>query len=410
MVNSYYQAIFRSAIDKIKLEERYRIFSEIKSYSASFPKVFHSRFNKEITLWCSNDYLGMSKHPIVIKALTKSASEVGIGSGGTRNISGNSSAIVELETVISDLHDKESALVFTSGYIANHATLSIIGKIIPDCVVFSDQFNHASIIHGVKESKLEKCIFKHNDINDLREKMRQYPKNRPKLIVVEAVYLMTGDIAPLVEICDIAKEYNALTYLDEVHSVGLYGKEGAGIANLMNVSEKIDIIQGTLAKSYGVIGGYIAATKEIVDTIRSYSPGFIFTTSLPPPIAEAANASIAYLRSSEKERENLFFVVSELKKRLSMEGIDFVQNETHIVPIMIWNALKCRQVSEALLNDFGIYIQCINFPTVPVGYERLRITPTPFHNKLMIEELCFALKKVFEKLDVEYKKNSKIAI
>lgn len=389
-----YEGFFLEAISKIKLEKRYRVFVELESVSHTAPISYSVRLNKKVTVWCSNDYLGMSKNSRIIKTLCSSAEKLGVGSGGTRNISGNSSSIIRLEQAISALHDKESTLIFTSGYIANQATLSTLGKIIPDCIVFSDQLNHASMIHGIKESHLEKQIFNHNDMADLEDKIRKYPKKQPKIIAAEAVYSMNGDIAPIADICRIAQEYNALTYIDEVHSVGIYGKRGEGIVGMLGMSDKIDIIQGTLAKSYGVIGGYISAKKAVVDGIRSNAPGFIFTTSLPPPIADAATESINYLRESQKEREKLKYIVEELKKELDLANIKYLKNETHIIPVIIGDSVKCQEISEKLLNDFDIYIQPINYPTVPKGQERLRITPTPLHTKSMVMKLVTALKSV----------------
>jgi 5-aminolevulinate synthase len=322
--------------------------------------------------------------------------QMGAGSGGTRNISGTNSPMVELEKELADLHGKEAGLVFTSGYISNQAALSTLAKIIPELVVFSDELNHASIIHGIRDSKAVKHVFRHSDTEHLEELLKSYPKEQPKLIVFESVYSMLGDIAPLKEICDLAHKYNALTYIDEVHSAGLYGERGAGIANKLGIADKIDIIQGTLAKAFGVIGGYITAKNEIIDAIRLYAPGFIFTTSLPPGVSSAALASVRHLKSSNTERDTHQKVISKVKAKLVSANVCFVDNHTHIIPIMINDPFKCQMIGESLLRDHGIYIQHINFPTVPKGKERLRITPTPLHTDTMIDQLANALSELFE--------------
>ena len=391
---------FLSALSKIKAEGRYRIFTELKGYSSNSVKAYSVKHDKDITLWCSNDYLSMSKNPTVIDALAKGAYEFGVGSGGTRNISGTSNAIINVEKEISDLHNKDAALVFTSGYIANQATLSTISKIIPNCVIFSDQNNHASIIYGIKESNLEKVIFNHNDMGDLESKLKEYPPECPKIIVFEAVYSMSGVVANVGKICELAKKYNALTYVDEVHSVGIYGKEGSGICEELGYQDEVDIVQGTFAKAYGVIGGYIASKHEIIDSIRCYSPGFIFTTSLPPAIAEAILCSIKYLRKSYLERDKLKDIVSLLKSKLNDKGIKFLQNETHIISVMINDATLCQKVYTDLLQDHNVYVQGINFPTVPKGQERLRITANPFHTEEMVNDFVDALCTVLTKYNI----------
>ena len=391
---------FLSALSKIKAEGRYRVFTELKGYSSNSVKAYSVKHDKDITLWCSNDYLSMSKNPTVIEALAKGAYEFGVGSGGTRNISGTSNAIINVEKEISDLHNKDAALVFTSGYIANQATLSTISKIIPNCVIFSDQNNHASIIYGIKESNLEKVIFNHNDMGDLESKLKEYPPECPKIIVFEAVYSMSGVVANVGKICELAKKYNALTYVDEVHSVGIYGKEGSGICEELGYQDEVDIVQGTFAKAYGVIGGYIASKHEIIDSIRCYSPGFIFTTSLPPAIAEAILSSIKYLRKSNLERDKLKNIVSLLKNKLNDKGIKFLQNETHIISVMINDAILCQKVYTDLLQNHNVYVQGINFPTVPKGHERLRITANPFHTEEMVNDFVDALCTVLTKYNV----------
>lgn len=399
-----YVSIFKSAIDRVKEEGRYRIFTELLYSPDRIPVAYSPRFGRDITVWCSNDYLGMSRHPKVIAAMVKAVKEMGVGSGGTRNISGNNSPIVALESELADLHQKEAGLVFTSGYIANQATLSTLAKIIPDIVMFSDELNHASMIHGVKDGRSAKEVFRHSDLQHLEELLKQYPLERPKIILFESVYSMTGDAAPIKEFCDLAKKYNALTYIDEVHSVGLYGKRGAGIAETLGVADKIDVIQGTLAKAYGVIGGYVTGKREFVDAIRSYAPGFIFTTSLPPGITSAALASIRHLKESEEERQQMHHMVQVVKGKLDVAGISYLPNNAHIIPVVVGNAAKCQQIGETLLRDFGIYIQPINFPTVPHGTERLRITPTPMHNEKMADELVHALSLVLDKMQVVRKK------
>ena len=391
---------FLSALSKIKAEGRYRIFTELKGYSSNSVKAYSVKHDKDITLWCSNDYLSMSKNPTVIDALAKGAYEFGVGSGGTRNISGTSNAIINVEKEISDLHNKDAALVFTSGYIANQATLSTISKIIPNFVIFSDQNNHASIIYGIKESNLEKVIFNHNDMGDLESKLKEYPPECPKIIVFEAVYSMSGVVANVGKICELAKKYNALTYVDEVHSVGIYGKEGSGICEELGYQDEVDIVQGTFAKAYGVIGGYIASKHEIIDSIRCYSPGFIFTTSLPPAIAEAILCSVKYLRKSDLERNKLKNIISLLKSKLNDKGINFLQNETHIISVMINDATLCQKVYTDLLQNHNVYVQGINFPTVPKGQERLRITANPYHTEQMVNDFVNALCTVLTKYDV----------
>lgn len=389
-----YEKLFCDAIHKIKEESRYRIFTPL-NYN-SFPIAYAPKLNKEVVVWCSNNYLGMSQHPDVIKALCDSASSVGVSAGGTRNISGTHGAVDELEKELADLHSKEKALVLTSGYVANQSAIGAIGKIMPECIIFSDADNHASIIHGIRESKLQKEIFRHNDMDHLRELLSKYPYEKPKLIIFESVYSMSGTIAPFKEIVEIAKEFNAITYVDEVHAVGMYGTEGQGLASVYGCDQDIDIIQGTLGKAYGVIGGYIAGKEYIVDAIRSIAPGFIFTTTLPPCIAAAATASIKYLRSSSAEREKHQEIVKKTKARLAAENIEIIKNDTHIIPVIIGDPEVAKKISMSLLNDHGIYVQHINYPTVPKGRERLRITPTPFHTEKMLDDLVNALKQFLQ--------------
>lgn len=391
---SNYHKLFADAVSKVKNESRYRIFTPLNYHS--FPIAYAPNLDKDVVVWCSNNYLGMSQHPKVVSALCDSAQNVGVSAGGTRNISGTHGAIDDLEIELADLHCKEKALIFTSGYVANHSTLGALGKIMPDCVILSDSDNHASIIHGIKESKLEKVIFNHNDINHLQELLSKYPYNKPKLIVFESVYSMSGSIAPFAHILEAAKQYNAMTYVDEVHAVGMYGPCGEGMTAEMGFANQIDIIQGTLGKAFGVIGGYIASNSVVIDAVRSIAPGFIFTTTLPPCIAAAATASIQHLRNSCIERQKHKEVIKKVKQGLSSTNINFIDHNTHIIPVIIGDAKLSREMSEKLLDKFNIYIQNINFPTVPKGTERLRITPTPLHTDEMIDELIIALKSLLQ--------------
>ncbi len=395
----YYQ-IFSSLIADIKSEGRYRSFVDIERYAGRFPVAFDHNRNKDITLWCINDYLGMGQHPKIIEAFITSAKAMGVGAGGTRNIGGNNHPIVLLERELAELHNKEAGLVFTSGYVANEATISSLSKILPDCVFFSDENNHASIIEGIRHNKAEKHIFRHNDSEHLHELISQIDIKRPKIIVFESAYSMDGIISPMKAFCDIASEFNALTYLDEVHTVGLYGKRGAGIANELEISDRIDIIQGTLGKAFGVMGGYITGNGSLIDAIRSIASGFIFTTALPPAIAEAARVSVQHLKLQDSERIEHAKKVQLTKQMLHEYKINIIDNQTHIIPILINDPVLAKQASEMLLNDFDIYLQHINYPTVPKGTERLRITPTPMHNEQMIVELVVALKIVLSQLKV----------
>jgi 5-aminolevulinate synthase len=396
-----YSKIFDTALDQIKLEGRYRIFTELQYSPNASPVAYSPRFGRDITVWCSNDYLGMSRNPEVINASVEATKAMGVGAGGTRNISGTNSPIVALEKEVASLHNKESALVFTSGYIANQATLSTLSRIMPDVVMFSDVSNHASMIHGIRDGRCEKLIYRHNDTSHLEELLKQYPIERPKLIVFESVYSMIGDISPVEKICDLAEKYNALTYIDEVHSVGLYGDQGAGIAQKLGVADRIDIIQGTFAKAFGVIGGYISGRQECIDAIRSYAPGFIFTTALPPGISNAVLKSIQILRSSDEKRHAHKSIVNYVKSLLRKRGISFVDNDTHIIPVMIGDPVRSRSISERLLKDYGVYVQHINFPTVPRGKERLRITPTPLHTQEMADYLVKSLAEVMDSISLE---------
>ena len=395
-----YTHIFEEALRSVRNEGRYRIFTEIEYKVGQAPYAYSKKLDKQIIVFCSNDYLGMSQHPIVISALVETTQKCGVGAGGTRNISGTSSYIVELESELASLHNKEAALVFTSGYVSNQATLATLAKIMPDCVIFSDELNHASIIQGIRESRLVKQIFSHNNLDHLESLLKQYPLSKPKLIVFESAYSMLGDVTHIEAICALSEKYNALTYIDEVHSVGLYGEGGAGMAEKLGVMDRIDIVQGTLAKAYGVIGGYITAKSVIVDAIRSLASGFIFTTALPPAIAAAATASIRYLRNNEEVRQRHQESVKKVKNGLQKFGISFLEYGTHIIPVMINDPFLVKKVAEDLLNLHGIYVQHINFPTVPRGKERLRITPSPLHTDQMIEKLIVGIADVLRKNNV----------
>jgi 5-aminolevulinate synthase len=398
MIN--YQIFFEQAIDKVKQEGRYRLFTDLTRYAGNFPLAKNHHNGCDVVLWCINDYLCMGQHPKIIKAAIETTKEMGVGAGGTRNIGGTNHPLTLLEKELATLHEKESAIVFTSGYIANDATITALGNIIPELIIFSDEKNHASIIEGIRHANCKKYIFKHNNISDLRQLLQSVPINQAKLIIFESVYSMEGDIAPIVEICALAKEFKALTYIDEVHSVGLYGKSGAGIAQKLGCMDKIDIIQGTLAKAYGVIGGYIAADHLIVDAVRSYASGFIFTTALPPAIAAAALASVQHLKHSSTERLEHFEVVDKLKQELTKAHIQYLSNESHIISVMICDQYLAKEASRILLEKYHIYVQHINYPTVPKGLERLRITPTPRHNNEMIEHFVMALKAVLVELKI----------
>ncbi len=396
-----YKKIFRESLDELKKDGNYRIFADLEKIAGNFPQALNYKDNSvsEVTVWCSNDYLGMSQNDIVIESMIEAVKKVGAGSGGTRNISGTNHYHVLLERELCYLHQKEAALLFNSGYLANQATLSTLGKKLPDCVFFSDEKNHASMIQGMRNSGAKKIIFDHNNINDLENKLK-INKSKSKVIVFESVYSMDGNFSPIEEICDLAKKYNALTFLDEVHAVGIYGKRGAGVAEDRGVMERIDVIQGTLAKAFGVIGGYITGNRDLIDFIRSFASGFIFTTSLPPCIAAGAYSSIRHLKFSDKERKKMFFIVNKLKSFLKKNEIPFLDNGSHIVPVIIGDAKLCKKASNILLDNYKIYVQPINHPTVPKGTERLRITASPNHTERMVKDLANALKNVFLELKI----------
>ncbi|WP_072394485.1 5-aminolevulinate synthase [Hyphomicrobium sp. CS1GBMeth3] len=406
-----YAGQLRASLDAIRREGRYRVFADVKRHRGQFPAADHvtPEGAKPIVVWCSNDYLGMGQHPKVIAAMHEAIDLVGAGSGGTRNISGTTHYHVELEHELADLHGKEQALLFTSAYVANDATLSTLAKLLPGCVIFSDEKNHASMIQGIRHGGSEKRIFRHNDVADLEAKLKQVPRDAPKIIAFESVYSMDGHIAPISAICDLAEKYGALTYLDEVHAVGMYGPRGGGIAERDGVMGRVDIINGTLAKGFGVMGGYIAGTRDLCDAIRSYASGFIFTTSLAPAIAAGALASIRHLKVSSLERARHQERARALKSRLMAAGLPVFQNQSHIVPVLIGDPVHCKEVTDRLLDQHGIYVQPINYPTVPRGTERIRLTPGPHHTDAQMDYLTNALAELWAACPASVGRTGKLA-
>ncbi|MEO8758276.1 MAG: 5-aminolevulinate synthase [Devosia sp.] len=402
-----YRGIFEDAVDTLRQEKRYRVFADIERVAGRFPAAIYrdqAGNQREITIWCSNDYLGMGQHPKVIAAMQETAAKLGVGAGGTRNISGTNRPLVELERSLADLHRKEAALVFTSGFVSNEAAISTIARLMPDCLILSDQLNHASMIQGVRQSGMEKKIFRHNDVAHLRELLVATDRKRPKLICFESVYSMDGDVAPIAQIVELAEEFGALTYIDEVHAVGMYGPRGGGIAERDGLMDRIDIVEGTLAKGFGAMGGYVAANKAIIDAVRSYAPEFIFTTALPPALCAAARESIEHLKVSTGERQGQQRQAQRVKDMLSEAGLPVLVGNTHIVPLIVGDARLVKAASDLLLERHNIYIQPINYPTVPKGTERLRLTPTPLHTDEMIVALRNALVSVWAELELPHEK------
>ncbi|MEM6267226.1 MAG: 5-aminolevulinate synthase [Pseudomonadota bacterium] len=398
-----YDQIFDQAIDRLHEEGRYRVFIDILRNKGAYPnaRCFHGHNGpKPITVWCSNDYLAMGQHDKVIAAMEEALHDVGAGSGGTRNIGGNTHLHVELESELADLHDKQGALLFTSGYVSNDATLSTLAKLLPGCVIFSDELNHASMIAGIRNSGCEKRIYRHNDMAHLETLLAAEDPDSPKLIAFESVYSMEGDTAPVHAICDLAEKYNALTYIDEVHAVGMYGARGGGISERDNAAQRIDIIEGTLGKAFGVMGGYIAADTRVIDCIRSYAPGFIFTTSLSPVLVAGVLASVKHLKQSSVERRQQQAAAAMLKLKLAEAGLPVMDSTTHIVPLMVGDPVRAKKISDILLAEYGVYVQPINFPTVPRGTERLRFTPGPHHTEAMMDELTEALVEIWDRLEM----------
>ncbi|MFT7087725.1 MAG: 5-aminolevulinate synthase [Rickettsiales bacterium] len=388
-----YSQFFQNTVDQLNEQNRYREFLDISRLCGQFPLAINNANKKQITVWCSNDYLGLGQNPEAMNSAINAIQSFGVGSGGTRNISGSNHALIELEKSVAALHQKEVGLVFTSGYVANEATIVALSKIIPNLVIFSDQKNHASIISGIKNSGLEKKIFRHNDMSHLEELLQSYPLNTPKIIIFESVYSMDGHFGNILEITNLAKKYQSLTYIDEVHGVGIYGKSGAGLSEESNLADKMDIIQGTFAKAFGGVGGYISSSKSIINAIRCVASGFIFTTSIPPSIAAAVRSNIEHVQKSPELRAAHRQKVLYLKEKLFSNNIEIIPNQSHIISVMIGDALKAKEISGKLLEEHNIYIQHINFPTVAVGTERLRIIITPLHTNQMIDDLIFALKQ-----------------
>jgi 5-aminolevulinate synthase len=400
-----YHGYFADALGRLRGERRYRVFADLERIAGRFPHaIWHSPEGpKNVVIWCSNDYLGMGQHPKVIGAMVETATRMGTGAGGTRNIAGNNHPLVELERELADLHRKEAALVFTSGYVSNETGISTLAKLMPNCLILSDAWNHNSMIEGVRQAHCDKQIFRHNNMAHLEELLAAAEPSRPKLIVFESLYSMDGDVAHVNQICDLAARYGAMTYIDEVHAVGMYGPRGGGIAERDGAMGRIDVIEGTLAKAFGCLGGYIAGSAAMIDAVRSYAPGFIFTTALPPSVCAAATAAIRHLKISQWERERHQDRAGRTKAVLAAAGLPVMTNPTHIVPVFVGDPERCKQASDLLLTDYGIYIQPINYPTVPKGTERLRITPSPYHDDALINALAEALLNVWQQLGLPVK-------
>ncbi|MGO9360159.1 MAG: 5-aminolevulinate synthase [Xanthobacteraceae bacterium] len=397
-----YSQFFKTALDRLHDERRYRVFADLERIAGRFPHaMWHSpKGPRDVVIWCSNDYLGMGQHPKVVGAMVETATRAGTGAGGTRNIAGTNHPLILLEQELADLHGKEAALVFTSGYVSNQTGIATLAKLLPNCLILSDALNHNSMIEGIRQSGCERVVFRHNDVAHLEQLLQAADRDRPKLIACESLYSMDGDVAPLAKICDLAERYGAMTYVDEVHAVGMYGPRGGGIADRDGVMHRIDILEGTLAKAFGCLGGYIAANADIIDAVRSYAPGFIFTTALPPAVCAAATAAIRHLKTSQWERQRHQDRAARVKSILAAAGLPVMPSDTHIVPIFVGDPERCKRACDMLLEDHGIYIQPINYPTVAKGAERLRITPSPYHDDRLIDQLAEALVQVWQKLDL----------